>query len=194
MGWRYGSGTGCRWQLISPSQGCHQNSLRRRVPLYHPLRCTASHSPNFCPISLSALPDRSPAEPRLQLERAPATMPRDDSSEKSLPPAGVAHTNSSTASYDDSQHHPELEIHARPTGIRGWYYNTTTQVVLLGFVCFMCPGLFNSLNGLGGGGQLKETTSANANSALYAAFAVFAFFAGYVCLRAALQPTVSLPT
>lgn len=68
---------------------------------------------------------------------------------------------------------------------------------MLGFVCFMCPGqflyntpqihetneglgLFNSLNGLGGGGQISKTTGANANAALYATFAACAFFAGYV--------------
>ncbi|KAI0785950.1 major facilitator superfamily domain-containing protein [Abortiporus biennis] len=51
---------------------------------------------------------------------------------------------------------------------------------MLGFVCFMCPGLFNALNGLGGGGQLDSATSANANSALYATFAVAAFFAGSI--------------
>lgn len=59
------------------------------------------------------------------------------------------------------------------------------------------PGLFNALNGLGGGGQLDSRTSANANTAVYsgacglyiaghalmpycAAFAFFAFFAGWV--------------
>ena len=67
---------------------------------------------------------------------------------------------------------------------------------MLGLVCFMCPGkeppssysidsnyvqgLFNALNGLGGGGQLNATTSANANSALYSTFAAGAFFAGSV--------------
>jgi Ion channel regulatory protein UNC-93 len=35
------------------------------------------------------------------------------------------------------------------------------------------------LNGLGGGGQIDNTTSANSNSALYATFAASAFFAGY---------------
>ena len=39
-------------------------------------------------------------------------------------------------------------------------------------------GLFNALNGLGGGGQLDTKTSANANVALYSTFAVMAFFAG----------------
>ncbi|KAG5339734.1 hypothetical protein C0989_003922 [Termitomyces sp. Mn162] len=44
----------------------------------------------------------------------------------------------------------------------------------------MCPGLFNALNGLGAGGQVDSTTSANANSTVYATFAVGAFFAGSV--------------
>ena len=102
---------------------------------------------------------------------------------------GRARTSSSAGSYEDDSHqhhHPELQVLQRPTGLKGFYYNPTTQVVMLGFVCFMCPGLFNSLQGLGGGGQLKETTSANANSALYSTFAFFAFFAGCaLCCRCA---------
>jgi hypothetical protein len=70
------------------------------------------------------------------------------------------------------------QIFERPTGPKGLYYNPYTQVIMLGFVCFMCPGLFNALNGVGYAGQLSSETSANANSALYAAFAVVAFFAG----------------
>ncbi|KAI0063052.1 MFS general substrate transporter [Artomyces pyxidatus] len=81
---------------------------------------------------------------------------------------------------EDSASRYAEEIFERPTGIRGFYYNPYTQVVLLGVVCFMCPGLFNALNGLGAGGQLDSTTSANANSTLYATFAVAAFFAGSI--------------
>ncbi|KAF9443610.1 MFS general substrate transporter [Macrolepiota fuliginosa MF-IS2] len=73
-----------------------------------------------------------------------------------------------------------VQIYERPRGLKGLYYNPMTQVVMLGVVCFMCPGLFNALNGLGGGGQLDSTTSANANSALYATFAAGAFFAGSI--------------
>jgi hypothetical protein len=73
------------------------------------------------------------------------------------------------------------EIHVHPTGIKGFFYHPYTQVVLLGFVCFMCPGLFNALNGLGAAGQVDGTTSANANSTLYATFALAAFFAGSLC-------------
>ena len=81
------------------------------------------------------------------------------------------------------------KVYERPHGLKAIYYDTHTQVALLGFVCFMCPGLFNSLNGLGGGGQLKEATSANANSALYSTFAFFAFFAGYVSRAASHDRT-----
>lgn len=70
------------------------------------------------------------------------------------------------------------EIFERPTGIKGIYYSPYFQVVMLGFVCFMGPGLFNALNGLGGGGQVDPTTSANSNSALYAMFAFVGFFSG----------------
>ncbi|KZV61244.1 MFS general substrate transporter [Peniophora sp. CONT] len=81
-----------------------------------------------------------------------------------------------SASYDGEGQ----SLYERPTGLKGIYYNPYTQVALLGFVCFMCPGLFNALQGLGGGGQLDTGTSANANSTLYATFAVAAFFAGSI--------------
>ena len=75
---------------------------------------------------------------------------------------------------------PGPMIYERHTGLKGLYYNPTGQVIFLGFVCFMGPGLFNALNGLGGGGQIDATVSANANTALYATFAFTAFFAGCV--------------
>lgn len=69
-------------------------------------------------------------------------------------------------------------IFERPTGWRRIYYHPVLQVALLGFVCFMCPGMFNALTGLGGGGQVNATDQANANAALYATFAFFGFFSG----------------
>jgi len=48
------------------------------------------------------------------------------------------------------------------------------------FVCFMCPGMFNALTGLGGGGQVNTKDQANANAALYATFAFFGFFSGTI--------------
>jgi len=74
----------------------------------------------------------------------------------------------------------QVEIFERPKGWRGVYYHPATQICLVGFVCFMCPGMFNAMTGLGAGGQFDATSSANANSALYATFAFFAFFSGSV--------------
>ena len=73
---------------------------------------------------------------------------------------------------------PQLVIFERPTGWRGIYYHPVLQVALLGFVCFMCPGMFNALTGLGGGGQVNSNVQANANAAVYSTFAFFGFFSG----------------
>jgi hypothetical protein len=121
-------------------------------------------------------------------------------SEKRGPSSGV--DNSAVRDYDPSSspaldnpsgpiitwetHDPD--IHLRPTNLKGFFYCPYTQVVLLGFVCFSCPGLFNALNGLGAGGQVNSTTSANANSTLYATFALAAFFAGSVSFILSCPP------
>lgn len=34
-----------------------------------------------------------------------------------------------------------------------WYASPAVQLGLVAFVCFLCPGMFNSLGGLGGGGK-----------------------------------------
>lgn len=34
-----------------------------------------------------------------------------------------------------------------------WYASPRFQLGLVAFVCFMCPGMFNALGGLGGGGK-----------------------------------------
>ncbi|KAB8073595.1 MFS general substrate transporter [Aspergillus leporis] len=65
------------------------------------------------------------------------------------------------------------------------------QLVLVSFVCFLCPGMFNAVSGLGGGGQLKTADVSNANTALYSAFAVVGFFAGSVANRIGLRLTLS---
>ncbi|KAI0307393.1 MFS general substrate transporter [Multifurca ochricompacta] len=96
-------------------------------------------------------------------------------------PAPVGYLSGSSFAEDTTSQYPEYhDDHVRPTGLKGFFYNPYTQVVLLGFVCFLCPSLFNALNGLGAGGQIDGTTSANANSTLYATFALAAFFAGSI--------------
>ncbi|CCM06482.1 uncharacterized protein FIBRA_08751 [Fibroporia radiculosa] len=105
-----------------------------------------------------------------------------------LPPSPPSQSDMSLSDYsiekDNASGSIELaappEVYERRTGLKGLYYNPWVQVIMLGFVCFMGPGLFNALNGLGGGGQVSTTTSANANVALYSTFAFTAFFAGSI--------------
>lgn len=52
------------------------------------------------------------------------------------------------------------------------------QVSLIGLVCFCCPGMFNALSGMGGGGQVNHDAANNANTALYTTFAVFGLLGG----------------
>jgi hypothetical protein len=84
------------------------------------------------------------------------------------------------------------EIFERPTGWRGYYHHPVIQVSMLGFVCFMCPGMFNALSGLGGGGQVNTKDQANANATLNATFAFFAFFSGYVWPLLSLSPMLTI--
>ncbi|EGN98006.1 hypothetical protein SERLA73DRAFT_182836 [Serpula lacrymans var. lacrymans S7.3] len=79
-----------------------------------------------------------------------------------------------------SEESHRVELFERPKGLKGVYYHPVTQVCLLGFVCFMCPGMFNALTGLGGGGQLDARSASNANATLYSTLAFFSFFAGSI--------------
>ncbi|ORX99998.1 MFS general substrate transporter [Basidiobolus meristosporus CBS 931.73] len=54
------------------------------------------------------------------------------------------------------------------------------QVILVGFACFCCPGMYNVINSLGAGGQMDDNTTKNGNVALYACFSVFGVFGGAI--------------
>ena len=72
------------------------------------------------------------------------------------------------------------------------YASPPSQLVLVALVCFLCPGMFNAVNGLGGGGQLNTTTSDNSNVAVYSTFSVLGFFAGSITNRLGVKLTLSL--
>ncbi|KAF2718847.1 MFS general substrate transporter [Polychaeton citri CBS 116435] len=61
-----------------------------------------------------------------------------------------------------------------------WYASPKAQLLLVAFVCFLCPGMFNAVNGLGGGGQVDHHAGDASNTALYATFSVVGFFAGTI--------------
>ena len=72
------------------------------------------------------------------------------------------------------------------------YASPPFQLTLVAFVCFMCPGMFNAVNGLGGGGQFDAKTADNSNVALYSTFSVVGFFAGTIANRLGIKWTLSL--
>ncbi|KXT09399.1 hypothetical protein AC579_8489 [Pseudocercospora musae] len=95
---------------------------------------------------------------------------------------------------DTSPAHSIDRDHEHQDAPRGWMYRSRNigpltlpyyaspkaQLILVAFVCFLCPGMFNALNGLGGGGQLNARASSDSNTALYSTFAVVGFFAGTI--------------
>lgn len=72
-----------------------------------------------------------------------------------------------------------------------WYASPPIQLLIVSFVCFMCPGMFNAINGMGGGGQLDATANNRANTALYSCFAVVGFFAGTFTNKLGIRTALS---
>ena len=91
---------------------------------------------------------------------------------------------------------------ARPSGwmYRGvrigdkeiWYASPIVQLLMVSMVCFLCPGMFNALSGLGGGGQVDPTAQNDANTALYSTFAVVGFFSGTIANRLGVKVTLAI--
>ncbi|KND94222.1 UNC93-like protein [Tolypocladium ophioglossoides CBS 100239] len=73
-----------------------------------------------------------------------------------------------------------------------WYASPKVQLLMISLVCFLCPGMFNALSGLGGGGQVDATAQDHASVALYSTFAVVGFFAGTFANRLGLRLTLSI--
>ncbi|CCX30369.1 Similar to UNC93-like protein C922.05c; acc. no. Q9URX1 [Pyronema omphalodes CBS 100304] len=64
-----------------------------------------------------------------------------------------------------------------PISLPPWR-SPTAQITLIGFVCFLCTGMFNALNGIGGGGQIDSSVSAASMTAIYPTFTIVGFTAG----------------
>ncbi|KAF2196248.1 MFS general substrate transporter [Delitschia confertaspora ATCC 74209] len=72
-----------------------------------------------------------------------------------------------------------------------WFASPPVQLVIISLVCFMCPGMFNALNGMGGGGQIVGDASDKANTALYSTFAIVGFFAGTFTNKLGIRTALS---
>ena len=58
------------------------------------------------------------------------------------------------------------------------YEDPLTQIVILGLIFFLLPGMFNAINGLGAVGKADATITDNANTALAVTYAVCSILAG----------------
>jgi hypothetical protein len=73
-----------------------------------------------------------------------------------------------------------------------WYASPIVQLIMVSMVCFLCPGMFNALGGLGGGGQVDAKAQDDANTALYSTFAVVGFFSRTFANMLGVKLTLSL--
>ncbi|KIX02630.1 uncharacterized protein Z518_08572 [Rhinocladiella mackenziei CBS 650.93] len=72
------------------------------------------------------------------------------------------------------------------------YATPQFQIVFVALVCFLCPGMFNAVNGLGAAGLVSAHDINNANTALYSMFAGVGFFAGSIANRIGLRLTLGI--
>ncbi|KAK6521391.1 hypothetical protein TWF506_001611 [Arthrobotrys conoides] len=116
-------------------------------------------------------------------------------SEKTGLPVGAA------VEHDSEKGHPEYN--EPPTGwlyrerklgpiTLPYYASPISQLLIVAFVCFLCPGMYNALTGLGGAGQLDPTVADDSTVALYSTFASVAFFSGSICNKIGIKATLSL--
>ncbi|GAA5826237.1 hypothetical protein JCM10212_006778, partial [Sporobolomyces blumeae] len=102
------------------------------------------------------------------------------------------------ASGGDCLHHEASAVAAElpplpaRTGIAKLWASPTVQVAVVSLVCFGCPGMFNALSGVGGGGQVDPRVNNDGNVALYSTFAVIGFFAGPIINRIGSRLALSL--
>ncbi|KAJ5773185.1 Major facilitator superfamily domain general substrate transporter [Penicillium paradoxum] len=73
-----------------------------------------------------------------------------------------------------------------------WYASPRIQLGMVAFVCFLCPGMFNALSGLGGAGKADASLADKMNIALYSTFAVVGFFAGTIVNRLGVRLSLSM--
>lgn len=75
----------------------------------------------------------------------------------------------------------------------GFRWNTPLiQIVAVGLICFCCPGMYNALNSMNGGGQVDSKVGQNANVAIYTCFAIFGLFSGAVHNKLGPKWTIAL--
>ncbi|CDK28771.1 unnamed protein product [Kuraishia capsulata CBS 1993] len=89
---------------------------------------------------------------------------------------------------------------------KGWYtkrlrlgafkclpYNASfVQLLMTAFVCFLCPGMYNSLSGMGQGGGQVDTSTSNIASLSLSCVSTLGFFYGSICNKLGVNRTLAL--
>ncbi|KAJ5688494.1 hypothetical protein N7536_011113 [Penicillium majusculum] len=83
---------------------------------------------------------------------------------------------------------PHITIYSK---FCGWYASPLFQLVLVALICFLCPGMFNALSGMGGGGMTDATLVDKMNTALYVTSAFASFFSGTIVNRLGVRITLA---
>lgn len=73
-----------------------------------------------------------------------------------------------------------------------YYRSSAVQLGLIAFISFLCPGMFNALTGLGGGGLVQAGPANSANIVLYSTFSIVGFFAGVAVNKLGVRITLSI--
>ncbi|CAK7208041.1 hypothetical protein SEUCBS139899_010875 [Sporothrix eucalyptigena] len=82
----------------------------------------------------------------------------------------VENTNLEVGDHNDADWNPSSSKLVR------FYSHPWTQIILVSFIFFCLPGMYNALSGLGGSGQVNSTVAANATVALLSTTAATALF------------------
>ena len=77
-------------------------------------------------------------------------------------------------------------------GTELWYASPKVQLFMVSMVCFLCPGMFNALGGMGAGGQVDTSAQDAASTALYSVFAVIGFLSGSFANTFGVRITLAL--
>ncbi|PBP26733.1 MFS general substrate transporter [Diplocarpon rosae] len=85
-----------------------------------------------------------------------------------------------------------IEVPSRAKDLMLRFRAPKVQLFLLSLIAFLCPGMWNAINGLGGGGLVAAEPANMANIALYATFAVVGFCAGIPTNKLGVRLTLAL--
>ena len=98
----------------------------------------------------------------------------------------------------------EAGVNPAPQSELRWYYKPMTlgcftlpaygspafQLFMVAAICFLLPGMYNAMTGVGGGGQVDPHWFDDAQTALYSCFSIAAFFSGSVVNRIGVRYTL----